>query len=112
MDTKQVQYYQDMLGKGRLISFAHNDRLVCFVTYFIMDSDYKEPWSMIEETPNGEFCYIDQYITDKHNDNPRLSYGFWHQFKEHIRRMHPSVKQIRWRHYKGGVVHVYHKDIK
>ena len=111
MNYLQRQYYQEMLGKGRLIPFTYNNRLVCFITYWITNEDSKNPWLMIEEEPNGNVCYIDQLITNKHSENPKLSYSIWQKFRTYVKIKHPSVTQIRWRRFKGGKVNVYNKDI-
>lgn len=82
-----------------------------FITYWITTKD-KEPWSIIEEDVNGSTCYVEQMISDRYIDNPKLSVRMWRKLRDHIKTNHPSVTTIKWKRYKGGEVHVYHKDIK
>ncbi len=116
-DTDKL-YYQEMLKKGRLIPFIKDDKLVCFVTFYITDdeSEYINayPWDVLEDNPNGKICYVAQYLTTKVPDNPRLSYEIWHRFKIYIKTNFPTVKLICWRRWNNekGIVKTYKKELR
>lgn len=112
-------YYQEMLRRERLIPFFDKDRLVCFLTFYIgrTDDEYKfvrdDMWQVVDDSNEGNCCFIDHLITDKHLVNPRLSYEIWHRFKKYIRMNFPNIKIIRWNRYNKitGEVRTYKKEI-
>lgn len=95
-----------MLAKARLMPFFKGDRLVCFITFYICNEGEENKylrdnmWSVEEDNPKGNLCWIDQLWTDKNKDNPKLSYEIWHRFKNYIKQNFPKVKKITWRRYK------------
>lgn len=94
-------YYGEMVKRERLIPFFKNDKMVCFIAFYITDDKNKyinaNPWDVLDDNPDGKVCYINQLITSKAPDNPKLSYEIWHRFKIYIKNSFPSVKQIYWR---------------
>jgi len=89
-----------------------NDRVKGFITYYIGDDDEDkyvrdDPWSIVEDDPKGNTCYIDQLITDKQPGNAKYSYQVFKEFKNHIRKCFPNVKYIRWNRVKNGGVNVH-----
>lgn len=110
-------YYAEMLKKDRLIPFFKNDRLVCFISFYICDDETKyinsDPWEVLDDDPNGKVCYISQLLTSKEPDNPKLSYEIWHRFKIYIKNSFPSVRYISWRRWdrKTETVKTYKKEI-
>ena len=111
-------YYQEMLKKERLIPFFKNDRLVCFLTFYITDNPEKylrdDMWSVEDDEENGSVCWIDQLWTDKVYENRKLSYEIWKRFKLYIHCNFPSVKLIRWNRYnrKTDKVKTYKKEME
>ena len=117
MNTSQKQYYRKMLHKEQLFPFIRDGRLVCFITFVLLQKKEDAPkdhWNDVENSPEGTVCYIMQLITDKHPSNPKLSYGIWKEFKEYIKYKFPKVESIFWKRYnkEKGEVHVYDKVIR
>jgi hypothetical protein len=117
MNILQRSYYQEMLHKGRLFPFIRGERLVCFLTYYITNNEklyIDDPWQISEDNEHGKLCYIMQLITDKHSENPKLSYEIWHNFKGHIKNKYSNVEKIIWRrwNWKKGKISIYSKEIK
>ena len=94
-------YYDIMLEKGRLFPYIKNEKLKCFITFYIADdiSQYAEadPWKVLDDDCFGKICYISQMLTDKSSDNPRLAFDAWHHFKTYIKNSFPTVQSICWR---------------
>lgn len=114
----QKQYYKDMLEKRRLFPYYIGNRLAAIITYYIGtldDPKYtdRDHWNIVDDDRNGDMCYIDQLVTDRHADNPREALLCWHIFKRHIKLEYPNVETIKWSHYKnGGGLHVHYTNIK
>lgn len=110
-------YYKEMLKKERLIPFFKNNKLVCFITFFITNDESKyanaDAWEVLDDNPDGEICYISQLLTSKAPDNPKLSYEIWHRFKIYIKNNFPSVNEICWRRWNklNQTVKTYKKNI-
>lgn len=111
-------YYEQMLSKGRLIPFHVGEKLACFLTFYIGNSgsEYKfvreDMWEVLDDNPDGSVCYVDQLLTSKDKDNPRVSYEIWRRFKQYIRHNFKNVRVIRWNRFKDGKVTVYQKEIR
>ena len=105
-------YYEKMLDKNRLIPFFKGDRLVCTLSFYICNKGeegkyFRENmWSVEEDDENGNLCIIDHLLTDKHPDNPKLSYEIWHRFRTYIKSNFPKVEKIRWNRFKDNKVNV------
>jgi hypothetical protein len=102
MNIDQKLYYREMLRKDRLFPVVRDGRLVCFITYHVDDDIskfFRNPWEAKPDNPSGKKCYISQLITDKHRNNPKLSYGIWKDFKGFIKFKYPKVQEITWRRY-------------
>lgn len=117
MNNIQKKHYQEMLERDRLFPFIDGDRLVCFITYYIIDKQdinkyTANPWKTLDDNDKEDTCYISQLITDKNSKNPYMSYNIWSRFIEYIKSKHPTVTTISWRRWKGDKVHVYNKDIR
>ena len=95
-------YYHTMLEKGRLVPFPIGNRLVCWITFYICNDGEEDRylrdnmWSVEEDNPDGNCCYIDHLVTDHNPNNPKLSYEIWHRFKDYIKRAFPNVQKIEW----------------
>lgn len=104
-------YYTQMLNKERLIPFIINNRLICFITFYICDLKQKNAylrdnmWSVENDNLEGNCCYIDQLWTDKNSDNPRLSYQIWNKFKTYIKQNFPNVRYYTFNRYKHKKVY-------
>lgn len=115
--TQNKQYYDEMLKKGRLIPFFKGDKLICFITFYLgteNDTDKfirDNMWSIEEDNIEGDVCFIDQLLTSKAKENPRLSYEIWARFKKYIKINFPKVKNIQWNRYSNGFVKTYRKTI-
>ena len=110
-------YYDTMLAKNRLMPFFRNNKMVCFLTFYIgtiADKDKfvrTDPWSIVDDNSDGDICWIDQLITSKKSENPKLSYEIWRRFKNFIKENYRNVKHIRWNHWKNGKVAVFIKKL-
>jgi len=95
-------YYNKMLKKGRLMPFTTGNRLWGFITFFICNDGEEDKylrnnmWSVEEDNPDGNCCYIDQLITNKEPDNPKVSYMAWKGFKDYIKQNFPNARKIKW----------------
>jgi len=100
--TQNRPFYREMLKRDRLFPFVRNGRLVCFIVFYICNKNDIEifvntdPWKVIDDSEDGDTCYISQLLTDKHSDNPKLSYEIWHKFKKFIKLNYPKIETIRW----------------
>lgn len=113
-------YYKEMLKRNRLMPFIYQDKLICFISFYIDNNIEKfynrvDGWQIMEDNPQGSICYIDQLITDKtsHKLNSKLSYIVWKRLKNYIRLTFPSVKQLVWRRFdwNKNIVRTYKKEI-
>ena len=112
-------YYHTMLERERLIPFFDKDRLVCFLTFYIgneADTDKfvrDDMWQAVDDSSDGDVCFIDHLIADKLKVNAKLSYDIWHRFKVYIKSNFPRVKIIRWNKFNKitGEVRTYKKEI-
>lgn len=111
-------YYKEMLHKGRLIPFFTKDnKMICFITFFITDNLEKyitsDSWEVLDDNSNGKICYISQLLTSKSPDNPKFSYEIWHRFKIYIKNSFPFVQCICWRRWdrKTETVKTYKKEM-
>ena len=68
MHNWQKEYYHKMLQRDRAVLFVRNEHLVGIATFFIGDDDEKflgrQPWTVVEDDPDGKTVYIDQLITN------------------------------------------------
>lgn len=115
MNSYQQSYYDQMLKKDRLIPIIIEGRILGFITYYIgseIDRYVRDdPWSVLEDNPEGSICFIDQCITDKNKDNYKYAHATFRRFIDIINIKHPSVHVLRWNRYKGGESRVYYRRI-
>ena len=117
MNLTANPYYKEMLHRERLIPFFKNNKLVCFLTFYITDILEKytqaDAWEVLEDNPDGKICYISQLLTSKEPDNPKLSYEIWHRFKIYIKDNFNNVRFICWRRWdrKTQTVKTYKKEM-
>ena len=114
MDTKQKEYYNKMLKKGRLVHFHDGSILKCFITFYIGNDDNKyireNPWELLNDEPDmGQVCYVDQCISDKNVDNP---FEIWNTFKKIVIDKFPQIKEFKWNRFKNGEVNRYNYKLK
>lgn len=117
MNAHEMQYYDEMLKRNRLIRITVNGKMIGMITYFIgsLSDTYvrDDAWSVIDDNPeDGTVCYIDQLITNKDKNNVTYSRAVWKYLVEKIRWYYPKVRMIRWNRVKEGKVHVYYKIIR
>ncbi len=111
-------YYTEMLHKDRLIPFFKNNKMICFLSFYITDNLEKyiqaDAWEVLDDNPDGKICYISQLLTSKEPDNPKLYYEIWHRFKIYIQNNFNNVRFICWRRWdrKTQTVKTYKKEIK
>lgn len=74
MDQTQRQYYDTMLERGRGYIIIDDGHVRGILTFAIGSNDYKylysrDPWTLLDDEPNGDTVYIEQLITthDTHN---------------------------------------------
>lgn len=95
-------YYKEMLKRNRLISFFKDDKMKCFITYFIGNGNAdkymkKYSWAVVDDEPEtGDTCYVDQIISDHEEKNHKYSRIVWDMLIKHIKENYPQVKKIRW----------------
>jgi len=101
MDDSQVQYYHDMLARDRAVMLVKEGHLVSIVTFFVGDDDDKyltchEPWTIVEDDPNGSTLYIDQWLTYK----GRSTAGYIHrEFSKglvSLKEKFVNLKRAKW----------------
>jgi len=110
------QFYDEMLVRGRLIPFFHQDKLVCLFTFYITDDEtpyiQADPWMAQDDNPDGRICYVSQLLTLKEKENFKLAFTVWHRFKVYIKTNFPNVRQISWRRWDGEITRLYKKEIR
>lgn len=107
-----------MAQRDRLLSlFDDNNKMIAFITYYFGTGDMskyinRDPWSIIEDEPNGDIMYIDQIISNKKEGNQVYSWQVWRNLIKYTKKIYPKVKEILWRRYKEGKVHVRRKSLR
>jgi len=100
MTDDQRQYYYDMKDRGRAyLSIDDDGHIAAIVTFFIGNDDNKylygrDPWTVLEDEPDGETVYIDQLIA-----HGNLKKEIYQQFKNvltDIKNKFTNVKQAKW----------------
>ena len=105
MDTT---YYDKMLKKGRLMPFIRENRLAGFFTFYICNEGEEERflrdnmWSVEEDNPDRNLCWIDHFWSDQDKRNPKLSFQAWRGFKDYLKRTFPNVRKVRWNRWKNN----------
>jgi len=106
MDKEQVSYYHKMNLANRLLPLKINGELKGFITFFIDNEIGKYinryPWDFVNDNPEGNTLYIDQFLSNKEDDNPKLSLGVWFNIKQYFKQNYPHVERIIWVRYKNG----------
>jgi len=107
-----------MAQRNRLIPILINDRLSGFITFYIGNGNpdkyvRDDMWSVVDDEPEGNICYIDHLITDKSLPNRnKYAISVFRYFTKCIKNRFPKVNKLRWNRVKGGVSHVRNKCIK
>jgi len=98
MENKK--YYYDMLQRGRGHLFQKDGHIAAVITFFIGDDDAKylynhEPWTVVDDDPDGTTVYIDQLIVSGHQGN-----GCMHRelavFLRWVKKEFKNVKRAKW----------------
>jgi len=105
MTNEQKQYYYEMAKRDRLLMLYVNGKSEGLLTFFIGNGSPEkyirdDMWSVVNDDPKGNTCYIDHLLTSKDRNNPYASLYVWHNIKNHIKNNYPLVKRIRWNRYK------------
>jgi len=96
------EFYTEMLKRDRGRIVVINGHVAGVLVYFIGDNDNKylhgrEPWTILDDEPDGETLYIDQLIM---KDNVKLTTKLIHkEFKKVIaglKQDFPNIKQVKW----------------
>ena len=100
MDDSQKQYYKDMLERNRGHIFIKDGHVAGVVTFFIGDDDgrylyNRVPWTVIDDTEDGETAYIDQLIVHDHAANDCMHREFA-MFLKWVKTNFPKVKRAKW----------------
>ena len=117
MNLIDSPYYKEMLRRNRLLPIFVENKMKCFITYFIGNGNIdkyvkKDSWVAMDDEPKtGDTAYIDQLISDHKTDNHKYSKIVWDTLVNHIKENYPQVRQIRWNRLKNGIVKVYRKEI-
>jgi len=111
-------YYDKMLGKGRLIPLIAGDRFVGLITFYICNKGEEKKylrddmWSVEEDNPEGNLCWVDQLFTSKDPINTKLSFIALKRFKEYIKQAFPNVQNLKWNRFKNNKVNVYRRRVR
>lgn len=117
MNATQTRYYYEMLNRNRMFIYKKDGRTVCLITFYIGDAIDERKfvrynmWKVMEDNYGGKVCFIDHLLTDKHPDNPKLSYRIWAGFKRYIRKNFEQCKIIRWNRWKNDSVKTYEEAL-
>ena len=118
MDKEQVNYYYEMLKKGRLIPIRKSDgSLAGIITFYIgtanADKYVRENmWEVLEDEPQGWICYVDQLLSNDKTHRFENSFVVWNNFKNYIKQNFPNVLWLRWNRVKNNRVKTYIERIK
>lgn len=117
MNKHQREYYKTMELRDRLIPLVVNGKTRGLLTFYIGNGNInkyvrQDMWSVVDDDPKGETCYVDHLITDSEAINHRYSWDCFRAFINHIAAMFPNVKTMRWNRVKEGKVSVYHKSFR
>lgn len=89
-----------MLERNRGHIFVKDGHVAAVATFFIGDDDDKflynrEPWTLIDDDPDGETVYIDQLIVKDHQANGVMHREFA-MFLKWIKEHFPKTKRAKW----------------
>lgn len=101
MNNRQKQYYFEMKKRGRLIHLSTEYNGNGILTYFIGNSkpekyQNRNPWSVIDDEPNGDTIYCDQLITGHSKLPTCIAIGIWRDIKRYFKTKYPNIDKIRW----------------
>lgn len=108
-------YYQEMLKKERLIPFFKDNKLLCFVSFFITNNpdiyiQRDNPWTVLDDEPEtGKIAYIDQIWSDR--TAHKYSFEIWKRLVNFIKSNYSLVNIIRWNRWKNNRLYVFEKRI-
>lgn len=113
-EERAKTYYMKMMLRDRLMPIYVNNGLRGLITFYIGNGDMnkytdRDHWTLVEDEPRGDTCYIDQLVTTQDDDNPVYAWITWKHFADFIRRRFLNVKRIIWTRIKGGRRYVYIK---
>ncbi len=106
----------EMLKRDRAFPVHIKGKLKCYITYFIGNGNVNkyvrdDPWSVIDDEPEGDTCYIDQCVSSKEKENHKYNRFVFGLFIGYIKNKFPQVKFLRWNRVKSGIVNVYKKEL-
>ncbi len=107
MDDYQKAYYKEMRRKDRLVPFIVDGKTHGFVTFFIGNGNVEkyvreDMWSVVDDEPLGDTCYVDHLITNKDRKNCGHAHKCFSTFVDLIKNKYPNVKRLRWNRVKEG----------
>ncbi len=117
MIPERKKYYFEMIKNDRLFSVVIENRFAALITFYITNNEHEydnvDPWEVLDDNPNGKFCYIAQMLTDSKPENSNLSFCTLKNFITYIRSKFPNVKYIFWRRWNKNskTVKVYKKEL-
>jgi len=114
----EKSYYQEMAQKDRLVSFYDNNKLAYILTFYIgNDNDKdkfvrKDMWSVVEDNPDGDICFIDHLITNKNIDIKIHPLKIWKIFNDFLQNTFPKIEKIRWIRWKNNKRYIFNINKK
>jgi hypothetical protein len=117
MDDYQKFYYRAMLRRNRLVPLRYDGKFIGFVTFFIGNGNPSkyirdDSWSLVDDEPLGDTCYIDHIIGSKDTNNHRYSIRAYNDFKQYIRDNFPNVRLIRGNRFRRNKLTVHRRRIR
>ena len=109
-------YYHRMAQRNRLIPLRFKGKLKGLVTFYIANGNIekfinRDPWHIVDDSPDGETVYIDQCVTN-HAISPLMSLSIYHNVIDYIKSEFPAVKYVRWNRWKNDKLNQYKRRIR
>ena len=111
MNDTQLDYYNLMQIRNRMVPINIDGKIIGCLTYFIGNGNphkymHRDPWTIVDDEPDGDTCYIDQLLTNKDPGNAKHSYRIFKMFKDYIKSKFRNVKQFKWSRCKDGKLQI------
>ena len=101
MNEAQENYYKFMLARDRGVLIVQDGKLAGVVTFFVGDDDgkyllYHEPWTVIDDNPNGKTLYIDQFLAYKGRSMGSKIYREFSEGLKELKKKFPNITKVKW----------------
>ena len=100
MNDAHKKYYKDMCDRDRGFIFVKYGHVIAIVTFFIGSDDGKYlinhiPWTVVDDDPEGETLYIDQFLVNDHKAKDCIHREFY-QFRKWAKTKFKNLKRTKW----------------